>query len=250
MSVMGRKPQPNDARLLEATVGAGHYRVLTTRPVTIALGRGAFAPGLIVALMGLGIEARDGLIAATVTAAVAAATLILALAAHEAGHLLFGRHVRGLVPRILLLRGSGGASIVEGRFQDPRGAALFAAGGPAASLALTVAYVVAAAIVPYHPVAVGLALTALLNLALLVLNLLPIAPTDGYALFRSLLWAEIGSRDEAERRAVAWSRAVLAFGIAGALALTATHHLAAFGALVALTALTAQHHAFFRRLEQ
>src|SRR4029077_8999739 len=109
MTVMGRKPQPNDARLLEATVGAGHYRVLTTRPVTIAVGRGAFAPGLIVGLMGLGIEARDGLIAATVTAAVAAATLILALAAHEAGHLLFGRHGRGVGPRVRAVGGSGGA---------------------------------------------------------------------------------------------------------------------------------------------
>ena len=239
-----------EARLLEATVGPGRYRVLTRRPLTIALGRGASAPAFMAALIGLGIEARHGLVAALVTAAVAAASLTLALAAHEAGHLLFGRHVRGLIPRILLLRGSGGASIVEGRFRDPRGAALYAAGGPAASLALTVSYVLAAVIVPWQPVAVGLLLTASLNLALLVLNLLPIAPTDGYALFRSLLWAEIGSRDEAERRAVAWSRAVLAFGIAGALALTATHHLAAMGALVILTALTAQHHAFARRLEQ
>ena len=48
---------------------------------------------------------------------------------------------------------------------------------------------------------------AALNTLVLLVNLLPVAPSDGYALFRSALWAETGSRAEAERRAIAWSRA-------------------------------------------
>jgi Zn-dependent protease len=174
--------------------------------------------------------------------------LAVAVAAHEAGHLLSGRYVRGLVPRILLLRGSGGAAIVEGRFADARGAAVFAAGGLVASAVLTLVYAAAAAFAPWQPVRVGFILPMIASALLLVVNLVPVAPTDGYALFRSLLWAETGSRSEAERRAVAWSRAVLAFGLAVSLEVTVHNSLAGFLVLLVVTTLVVQHHAVASRI--
>ena len=242
------EPDASEARLLAATVGPGHYRVLTRRPLTVALGPGAHAPALACGALGFAIGLRYGLIGALVAGGITALAMELSVAAHEAGHLLFGRHVRGITPRILLLRRSGGAAIVEGRFSDARGAALFAAGGPLVSAALTVAYAAAASFMPSAAVRTGFLLPAAATAFLLLLNLLPVAPTDGYALFRSALWAEIGSRAEAERRAIAWSRAVLAFGLAVTLELFRWQDAAAFAALAAVTALTVQHHLVFRRL--
>jgi Zn-dependent protease len=241
------RPDDSETRLLESTVGPGRYRVLTRRPLTIVVAPHAYVPALMCALTAAAVEGRHGLGAAVVAGVIAGVGLAVAVAAHEAGHLLFGRHVRGLVPRILLLHGGGGASIVEGRFQDPGGAAFFAAGGPAASLALLLLYAVGAGFLPWHAAQVGLLLPALATGLLLIVNLLPVAPTDGYALFRSALWAETGSRAEAERRALAWSRAVLAFGIVLVLELVTHYKLLALGLLFAVATLTVQHHAVVRR---
>jgi Zn-dependent protease len=245
---MGRLPHPREVKLLEATVGPGRYRVLTRRPLTIAFGPKAYAPALMSAVFAFVFEVRVGPGAAVVSAAIAGVALAFGLAVHEAGHLLFGRRVRGVIPRILLLRSSGGASIVEGRFQDARGAAVYAAGGPAATVTLTLVYLDIATIVPWQPVTIGFLLPAVLSTLMLVINLIPVAPTDGYALLRSALWAETGSRAEAERRAIAWSRAVLAVGLVVALLLVAHHQLAALTVFFALATLTVQHHAVARRL--
>jgi len=241
-------PSASETELLEATVGPGDYRVLTRRPLTIVFGRGAFVPAFVAGLLGFLIAVHLGLGAAAVSAVIAGAGLALALAAHEAGHLLAGRHIRGLAPRILLLRRGGGASIVEGRFEGPRGAAAFAAGGPLASLALTVAYAIGATFAPWTAVRLGLYVPSLMNALLLGVNLLPIAPTDGYALLRSALWAEIGSRTEAEHRALAWSRVVLALGLVVSLELMVSHQLAAVLAVFAIATLTIQHHAVAKRV--
>jgi Zn-dependent protease len=244
------RPDASEARLLEATVGPGRYRVLTRWPLTIAFGPGAYVPALVCAIIAFRVEMDRGLGPAFLAGAIAAVATIFAVAAHEAGHLLFGRHVRGLVPRILLLRGSGGASIVEGRFETARGAAIFAAGGPVATAALTLAYFVIALLAPWHAVSIGLFVPALASAMLLAINLVPVAPTDGYALFRSALWAETGSRKEAERRAIAWSRVVLLFGLIVALELAVHHPLAGVTALFALSTLAVQHHAAWRRVNQ
>ena len=241
------EPDESEARLLEATVGPGRYRVLTRWPLTIALGPRASAPALVTALAVFLSALRHGFVTAVVAGAIAGVALAFAVAAHEAGHLISGRHVRGLVPRILLLRMGGGASIVEGRFRDPRGAALFAAAGPAVSLALTSAYIAAVALAPWQAVRVGFFVPAVASAVMLGINLLPVAPTDGYALFRAALWAETGSRPEAERRAIEWSRVVLASGIVVSLLLAAHNHFAAFVALASVVTLTIQHHAVVRR---
>jgi len=244
------RPDASEARLLEATVGPGRYRVLTRWPLTIALGPRAYAPALLCALAAMGIELGHGLGAAMVAGAIAGSSFGVALAAHEAGHLLCGRRLRGLVPRILLLRGSGGAAIVEGRFSDPRDAAVFAAGGPLASAALTLVYATAAVLAPWPAVRAGFLVPIVVNVILLAINLLPVAPSDGYALLRSRLWAATGSRREGERQAIAWSRAVLGFGLVVSLELSAASSLAAATALFTVVTLTIQHHAVARRVEQ
>ena len=69
------------------------------------------------------------------------------------------------------MRSSGGVSIVEGRFAEPRGAARFAAGGPIASLIFTAALVAAGLLVPAGVLGVGLLVPAILNGAMLGVNL-------------------------------------------------------------------------------
>ena len=88
---------------------------------------------------------------------------------------------------------------------------------------------------------------AILNGAMLGVNLLPVAPTDGYALFRSAVWEKVGSRAEADRRAIAWSRVVIAVGLSISILVFATNKLYGVLAIVMLISFTAQHHIVARR---
>ena len=127
-------PLSNKEReLLAATVGDGRYRVLTRWPLTVAFGPRAWLPGLAGALLAFGMLHGRGTLAGLGAAAIAGVALLLGIAVHEAGHLFASQGVLGVNPRMLLMRSSGGVSIVEGRFKEPRGAAHFAAGGPIAT---------------------------------------------------------------------------------------------------------------------
>ncbi len=233
---------PKERELLAATVGIARYRVLTRWPLTVAFGPQAWLPGVLGAVVAMVIAFKHGVLFALTAAVVAGAALTLSVAAHEVGHLLTSRHARGVSPRMLLMRSSGGASIVEGRFEEARGAAIFAAGGPLATFFVTIAVVDVARLLPFGAVAIGLYATALVNLPMLLVNLLPIAPMDGYALLRSAIWAGTGSRAEAERRAIEWSRVVLVSGLSVAVLILSVDRLSAVLAVVLLTTLTAQHH--------
>ena len=179
--------------MLAATVGEGRYRVLTRWPLTVAFGPRAWLPGLAGALLAFGLLHGRGLLAGLGAAAIAGVALLLGIAVHEAGHLVASRDVLGVRPRMLLMRSSGGVSIVEGRFEEPNGAARFAAGGPIATVIFTAALGAAALLVPAGPLRVGLLVPAILNGAMLGVNLLPVAPTDGYALLRSAVWEKVGA---------------------------------------------------------
>ena len=229
-----------ETELMEA-IGMEPCPVLTRRPLTIAVQRYYYLPGLVVGMIAFGISYRHGALIALAAGAVAALALTVSLAAHEVGHLVFGRHVKGITPRLLLLRSTGGVSIVEGRYENAGGAALFAAGGPLATLAVIVIYLVAGLLLP-APFATSLLLPAVLNLALLGVNLLPVAPTDGYMLFRSALWASIGNRPEAERRAIRWSRRVVAYGVFVSLLLFSVQPEAGVIALILCGTFALQHH--------
>ena len=241
-------PLSNKEReLLAATVGDGRYRVLTRWPLTVAFGPRAWLPGLAGALLAFGVLHGRGPLAGLGAAAIAGVALLLGIAVHEAGHLFASQGVLGVKPRMLLMRSSGGVSIVEGRFTEPRGAARFAAGGPIATLVFTAALVAAGLLVPAGPLSVGLLVPAILNGAMLGVNLLPVAPTDGYALFRSAVWEKVGSRAEADRRAIAWSRVVIAVGLSISILVFATNKLYGVLTIVMLISFTAQHHIVARR---
>ena len=129
------------------------------------------------AVCGFALSYRHGLWFGLIAAAVAGVAQMVSLAAHEAGHLLSSRGARGVSPRMLVMRSSGGVAIVEGRFMEPRGAAAFAAGGPIATVVFTIVLVLAAVLVSPSSVSIGLLVAAFLNTLILAVNLLPVAPT-------------------------------------------------------------------------
>jgi Zn-dependent protease len=239
LEAIGMNPKPSRAP-----------RVLIRRPLTIVFDRHWSIVSWIVGLTVAAISCRHGAVDAVAAGAVAGLALTLSVIAHEGGHLLAGRGVRGVTPRMLVVRAGGGVSVVEGRFRGPRGAARFAVGGPLASLALGLAYVTVALTVPIGVFSTALLVPAAIIFVLLVLNMLPLAPMDGYMIFRSLLWAGLGDREEAERRAIGWSRTVLAYGLlVSAMVLV---HNQGYGviALSLLATCAVQHHMAFKQFAQ
>ena len=87
-----------------------------------------------------------------------------------------------------------------------------------------------------------------MNLILLGVNLLPVAPTDGYLLIRSALWASGDSRNDAERRAIRWSRRWLVFGFFISLLLLWGNPQVGMLSLVLCATFVVQHRAATRRL--
>ncbi len=76
---------------------------------------------------------------------------------------------------------------------------------------------------------------------MLGVNLLPVAPTDGYALLRSAVWGR-GKPAEAERCAIAWSRVVIAVGLSISMLVFTTNRIYGVLAILMLISFTAQHH--------
>jgi Zn-dependent protease len=236
-----------ETQFVEA-IGMKPSRVLIRRPLTVAFERHFYLPGLLAATLTFVISSRHGFLGAAAAAAIAGVVFTLSLVAHEFGHLVLGRRARGITPRILLMRSAGGVAIVEGRYADARGAALFAAGGPLATLAVALGLVAGGLMLPVGPFATSLILPAALNLILLAVNLLPVAPTDGYLLIRSAFWASGDSRNDAERRAIRWSRRMLVFGFFISLLMLWGDPQLGMVALAVCASFVVQHRAAARRL--
>lgn len=242
-------PMNDDEKALLEAIGANPkpLKVLTRRPLTIAFGRRAYLPGLAVGAITFGVTYKHGVPAGLVAAAVAGIAFTLGLIAHEGGHLLFSRWARGISSRMLVLSGAGAIAIVEGRYKDARGAALFAAGGPLASIAVAVALVTGGLILPPGLFATALIVPGVLTALLAGINLLPLAPMDGYLLFRSWLWADLGTRAEAERRALGWSRCLIVYGALFSLLALRESQLVGFLATFTCVTFAVQHHAMVKR---
>jgi Zn-dependent protease len=223
------------------------YRVIVRRPWSIAVGPRAYLPGLTAALIAFGIVARHGPLGALFAALLAALAMTFCIAVHEAGHLLFSRYSRGVKARMLVLFSGGGISILEGRHEDPRGAALFAAGGPIASVLASMALIDLGLLAPasFRP---ALLVPGLLTLVMMALNMLPIAPMDGYVLYRSWLWSNLGNRSDAELRALDWSRVIIVLLVSVSLAVAAADRTASLAALLVCVTLVVQHHKVFTRV--
>ncbi|RZS80062.1 Zn-dependent protease [Motilibacter rhizosphaerae] len=148
-------------------------------------------------------------------AGAAYAVLVLAcVLAHEAAHACAARRA-GLPVAAVEVGALHGGTRVLGEPGDPRGEALVAAAGPAASLVLA-ALASAALLQPPGPGRLLAAELVLTNLLLGLVNLLPGLPLDGGRLLLALLWSRGRSRADAAALA-AWS----GIGLAGAAVLVA-----------------------------
>jgi Zn-dependent protease len=158
-------------------------------------------------------------------AGLAGAGLFLgSLLAHEVGHALVARRA-GLRVRGITLWLLGGVAQLEDEPASPRDELRVAIVGPAVSLALAVAFGLAAAALsvagsPTVAVAVA-AWLAVGNTALALFNLLPAAPLDGGRVLRGLLWRRHGDRVRAAVTATTagqWVGAgLIGYGLLGAL---------------------------------
>jgi Zn-dependent protease len=157
-------------------------------------------------------------------AGLAGAGLFLgSLLAHEVGHALVARRA-GLRVRSITLWLLGGVAQLEDEPATPGDELRVALVGPAVSLALAVAFGLAAVVLSLAALpAVAVAVAAWLavgNAALAVFNLLPAAPLDGGRVLRGLLWRRHGSRVRASvtaTRAGVWVGAgLVAYGLLGA----------------------------------
>ena len=234
-------PNAWETELLGAIGIKASCRVLTRRPLTVAFARGFWVPTFVLSLLVDERWYRVGQYSAFAAAIVCACALVLGPVVHEGGHLLCARKVTGITPRMLLVRCVGGVAIVEGRYEDARGAALFAAGGLLGTLGYVVTLLTLGLLVPGGPLKMALFLPAVINAALLAVNLIPVAPTDGYLIFRSGLWAGLGSRADADVRAICWSRRVLWYCSSFALVLLVRDPKSGLLALVVLATLVASH---------
>lgn len=222
---------------------AADVRVLARLPVAIAFHRRWWMTSLVVGIL-LGAYAyRSGPLVAAAVGLVAASGILLSVIAHELGHALAGRRARGIEPRMIVVRSGGGVSLVEGTFADARAAARFSAGGPLASLLVVAAYLAVAFALPDGPFRAAFLFPAGVTLILTVLNLLPVAPSDGYALFRAALWSSLGDRQEAERRAVDWSRTVIGYGLLASTLVYCRNDRYGLVGLFLVVTLAAQHYA-------
>ena len=235
------RPNAAESEFL-ATVGVkAHCHVLTRRPLTVAFARWFWVPALLFSFLVGERWYPFGAYSAFAAAAVCACALLFGPIVHEGGHLLFARKVKGVTPRMLLVRSVGGVAIVEGRYEDARGAALFAAGGLLGTLAYVVALVTLGSLVPGGAFKMALLLPAVVNAGLLVVNLVPVAPSDGYLIFRAGLWAGLGSRADAEQRAIRWSRGILVYCLLGALVVLSLDEKSGLLALLVVATLLASH---------
>ena len=123
-----------------------------------------------------------------------AALFIASVAVHELAHAIVARRC-GIPVTRMTLRLLGGLTEMSGEPPTPRADAAVAAAGPAASVALVIAYGgIAVSLGTSHVLGVTFLWLASINLILVVLNLLPAAPLDGGRLLRAWLWHRGGDR--------------------------------------------------------
>lgn len=120
--------------------------------------------------------------------------LFASILAHEFGHALVARR-HGIEVEEIDLWLLGGVSRMRGEAHDPEDELRYAIAGPMVTLAIAACFGVAAALLPSSTPEVVRALVeyqAFVNVAILVLNMLPAFPLDGGRVLRSLLWRRSG----------------------------------------------------------
>jgi len=134
--------------------------------------------------------------------------LFVSILAHEFGHALVARKY-GIEIEEIDLWLLGGVSRMRGEAHDPQDELRYAIAGPAVTAVIAACFGVAAALLPSStPEAVRALIEyqALVNVAILVLNLLPAFPLDGGRVLRSLMWRRSGQMGPATERAASIGR--------------------------------------------
>lgn len=125
---------------------------------------------------------------------VSALLLFASIVAHEYGHAIVARR-RGVEVEEIDLWLLGGVARLRGSARRPQDELAYALAGPAVTLAVTLAFSAALALIPQDQAPALRALVAyqaLVNGAVLVFNLLPAFPLDGGRVLRALLWRSGG----------------------------------------------------------
>lgn len=142
-----------------------------------------------------------------------AAMLLFSIVLHELGHSLTGR-MFGCSTRNIVLTVIGGCASMTSIPRKAWQELLMAAAGPAVSFALAFAFILSSALCASEFLRALFAISAWMNLALGLFNLLPGFPMDGGRIFRSLVRA-FTSRVEATRIAMIVGRAAAVLLVAG-----------------------------------
>jgi len=118
---------------------------------------------------------------------------------HELGHVRTARKIPGIRPVGMSLMWGGAATTLDGAYARGRDQIRVAFAGPGASFALAVVLIPAMRL----PLPVGfrdlVTLLILFNVAVAVVNLIPVEPLDGYKLVVGLLWSILGTEGSARR---------------------------------------------------
>jgi len=168
------------------------------QPARLTLGLPAAGPFVALA-------ALFGLVGAQAGMPVALAALLggvggtASLVAHELGHVFVARRLPGIRSASVSLLWLGAAARFEGRYESGGQQARVALAGPQTSLGLAVPFVAACYLPLPGSLKMGLLLLALFNVALALLNLIPVAPLDGHKLAVAALWSATGSEHRARR---------------------------------------------------
>jgi Zn-dependent protease len=164
----------------------------------VSIGPGGLAPVLLLA-------ALFGTVGAKVGVPVAAAALLggiggtASLLVHELGHVRAARRSAGIRSVAVSLIWLGAATRFEGRYETGREQARVAIAGPRASFVLALSLAAACFLPIPLQVKDAVLLLALFNVAIGVMNLVPVYPLDGHKLALGLLWCATGSEKKARR---------------------------------------------------
>jgi Zn-dependent protease len=146
-------------------------------------------------------------------AAATAALFFASVLAHELSHALvarrFGLRVEGITLFIF-----GGATSIDSDSRTPRDEALIALAGPAASLGIGAAFMVAGAVIGQPQLAALVGWLGFINVLLGLFNLIPGFPMDGGRVLRAVIWKLRGDRLVATRNAAMVGR-FFAYGLIG-----------------------------------
>lgn len=186
----GAEPTADVANMYKRDKAAG---------LRLGIGRSAVPPALLLGLI-FGVVAQRAGLPILLAYAVGVVGGPFSLIVHELGHVRAARRCTGVRPVAISLGWFGAATRLEGRYASAGDQARVAIAGPTASFTLAVSILLSMHALPLplgvRDVAVML---VLFNVAVGVLNLIPVSPLDGYKLLVAFFWSVLGSEESARR---------------------------------------------------